>query len=1049
MTNRKSTRHALLMSSISLLLCVSMLVGTTFAWFTDSVTSGVNQIVAGNLDVEVYYGDPADENSIKDVAKLFDDVNGKPILWEPGAVAYEKLTVANLGSLALKYQMTVTFDGATEAPEGKTLADVLKVAVVDATALTDRDAALTAAKAAGGALLKEFTLSGKLDSDKDLVADAETSKTYGVVIYWEPGANDNDFNMNNENQGTKLSINLGIKLVATQLTAEEDSWDETYDENAWADGMQVFSADDLQAAFASGVEKIVLGADIESENGFIIEKDAAINLNGHTLTATGDNITLFQVGDGANEGKDCNADLTIVGGKIVLQSTNGVLDGTGASTGAAIAVDFMSTGKLEILDTEIVGSRRGGKRAVEVGTGEGYLKNVTIDCAYGSGVNAYWGSNVVLDDCNITVNGMYSAPYNSVCFSAMYGAEITVNSGNYKLINDDTYITGDTHGGWVGIIMNSGGTITTNGGTFENVPAAGFNPAYERAIFEAENNAPAVATLNLLGGTFIPQKDKIYGGYGDQYYPTYNVPNLVDCGNGVWVAAPAGVDKVIMNAADLLALSGKYVVGNNGVAETITYSLMADIDMGGAEFKEIGVAYGDTVNFIGNNHTISNMKLGTGKHNGMTNVGMFYVDSGSTLNVSNLKLVNPVVVDGVDDYTTGAAAIVGYANGIVNLENVDVTGAQINNSKGNAAVYVGYCVNKVTLTDCDMADSVVTGEIENGAVRADKTGAFAGTVNTESGLFNLNNCTNGTSLPFAGRVIYGAKLYVNGGVPVSTTQQLIDAIKAAPVGEVTTIFMADGTYEGDIDITVDAMGTQGGDVVIKAMKDAKPVITGKVTIGYYMAGTGAKKWNANVTFEGITFDQAAAKTHSLSLQSLKSITLTGCTIIGDWEYGIESPRGNDIDASTIYDCTFENAAMQITGGFGSGLVIEECTFNDSCINVQAGDGVTIKECEFNATLTDVHNGDSFYVIRTSATGTPITVIGGEINVDSTVSGIAVPKAGKAFAVLHNRHGSKAWSITGLDITLTDAALAQTNLNVILTAGGAMNTTDVTVNGVQQ
>ena len=56
-------RHALLMSALSLLLCVSMLVGTTFAWFTDEVTSGMNTIAAGNLDVELYYADKADSTS--------------------------------------------------------------------------------------------------------------------------------------------------------------------------------------------------------------------------------------------------------------------------------------------------------------------------------------------------------------------------------------------------------------------------------------------------------------------------------------------------------------------------------------------------------------------------------------------------------------------------------------------------------------------------------------------------------------------------------------------------------------------------------------------------------------------------------------------------------------------------------------------------------------------------------------------------------------------------------------------------------------------------
>lgn len=55
MTNPKQTKRALLMSLLSLLLCCAMLIGSTFAWFTDSVTSGNNKIIAGNLDIELGY----------------------------------------------------------------------------------------------------------------------------------------------------------------------------------------------------------------------------------------------------------------------------------------------------------------------------------------------------------------------------------------------------------------------------------------------------------------------------------------------------------------------------------------------------------------------------------------------------------------------------------------------------------------------------------------------------------------------------------------------------------------------------------------------------------------------------------------------------------------------------------------------------------------------------------------------------------------------------------------------------------------------------------
>ena len=218
--SNKTTKRALWMSALSLVLCFSMLVGTTFAWFTDEVKSGTNTIVAGNLDVDVYYGNPEDENSIQDIETLFNDVK----LWEPGALAYEVLTVKNVGTLALKYQLNINFENATVV-DGHSLDEALKVAVVEADKLTDREAALAAATGKWQEL-ESFDLSGDLT--------AQTSKTYGIVIYWEPSdaETDNLFNMNNDNQGKELTIDLGVHLFATQLEAEKDSFDETYDHEA-------------------------------------------------------------------------------------------------------------------------------------------------------------------------------------------------------------------------------------------------------------------------------------------------------------------------------------------------------------------------------------------------------------------------------------------------------------------------------------------------------------------------------------------------------------------------------------------------------------------------------------------------------------------------------------------------------------------------------------------------------------------------------------------------------------------------------------------------
>ena len=110
MKKTRSTKQALIMSALSLLLCMSMLIGTTFAWFTDSVESLNNKIVAGNLDVELYWStDASDWKKVDDTTNVFTDE-----LWEPGHTEVVYLKVVNEGTLALKYQLGINV--ASETP---------------------------------------------------------------------------------------------------------------------------------------------------------------------------------------------------------------------------------------------------------------------------------------------------------------------------------------------------------------------------------------------------------------------------------------------------------------------------------------------------------------------------------------------------------------------------------------------------------------------------------------------------------------------------------------------------------------------------------------------------------------------------------------------------------------------------------------------------------------------------------------------------------------------------------------------------------------------
>jgi len=225
MKRKNATRNALVTSIISLLLCVSMLVGTTFAWFTDSVVSARNVIAAGNLDVELYNDDgPVTSDTI-----LFEIENNE--LWEPGVVAYENLQVRNVGTLALQYNLDLTVLNETVV-NGYKLSDVIKVGVVENGVTGDRAAVIEAVQG-NWTKLSEFNLNM---SGKTLAAKTDDTK-YGIVLYWMPdtdysdGNTDNNYNMNNGETGV-LQLDIGVNLTATQVEAESDSFNNTYDAGA-------------------------------------------------------------------------------------------------------------------------------------------------------------------------------------------------------------------------------------------------------------------------------------------------------------------------------------------------------------------------------------------------------------------------------------------------------------------------------------------------------------------------------------------------------------------------------------------------------------------------------------------------------------------------------------------------------------------------------------------------------------------------------------------------------------------------------------------------
>ena len=278
----KSTKRALLASLLSLVICISMLVGTTFAWFTDSVTSANNIIMSGNLDIALEYStDMVNWTAVDANTNVFDD----EALWEPGYTEVVYLRVSNMGSLAMKYKLGVNVANETE---GKTrddntpfkLSDYIEYGIAkDVTAkYADRTAAraaITSAAKLNVAYSEEFRLVGK-------TATATDTDVYALVVYM-PESVGNEANHN----GTDIPvINLGLSVLATQDTVEEDSFNDQYDKDATY--VSAATADELKDAIAKG-EPVSLTDDITMDAGnFTVAAgtEAVIDLGGNDLTLT-------------------------------------------------------------------------------------------------------------------------------------------------------------------------------------------------------------------------------------------------------------------------------------------------------------------------------------------------------------------------------------------------------------------------------------------------------------------------------------------------------------------------------------------------------------------------------------------------------------------------------------------------------------------------------------------------------------------------------------------------------------------------------------------
>ena len=402
MTNCKSTKRALLGSVMAMVLCLAMLVGSTFAWFTDTASTGVNKIQAGNLDIELQYATKWDANGVptkwenaegKTLPFLVNGgipAEGTQILWEPGCTyMLPELRVVNKGNLAVKYKVAITgINGSAKLNN-----------VIDWT-INDADINLTEMQLKAGEEGAAFTIKGHMQESAG-----------------------NDY-MNESIDG------IAITVYATQDTVESDSFNNTYDENAT---YPVVNVTELKEALTNG-GVVAVTEDIQTNNiedtaaaRIVISQPTTLNLEKKIITP--DNM-------GNNNTNFCaliiDADTTINAGE------NGGID-TGVNGGYGINVREGAT--VTIND----GYYYGGGTAVQVQEGTLVINGGTFACEPYS--NPTYGYNFLINCVDSAYkNGTAKAIIQGGTFINFDPSNCTAEGAHTNFVADGYKVVSETHG---------------------------------------------------------------------------------------------------------------------------------------------------------------------------------------------------------------------------------------------------------------------------------------------------------------------------------------------------------------------------------------------------------------------------------------------------------------------------------------------------------------------------------------------------------------------------------------------------------------------------
>ena len=494
--NSKSTKRALMSSVVALVLCFAMLLGTTYAWFTDSAVSTGNKIVSGTLDIELQQWKTPDGETEPKYVNIGDDktpIFSDTILWEPGMTQVAYLRIENKGNLDLKYKVAINTSIVDPDNFDVNVLEAMEYAIIPDAVAGDVDS--------WDYVGVDVVLGSNDTQATDVLLGAGKNHCFALAVHMKEDAG---------NEFMNAQIAFDILVLAGQVASESDSFNNQYDASATYltpvnNTAELFAAIDRGEDVAVE-EPIVIDAVFMSElqrrnannssstfaltrNAQVIDRSGVLDFNGITVhrikpEATTDEKPVIIISSGIDVAFE---NVTVDGGADWSGAIDPVLNRGTTNTGIKTTQPIIQiNGNANVvLGENVVLQNNDGNSAVSLATRGGgslTLNGAKIINNVSAGGAAIWGGD------DITIN------------------EGTVISGNYAT----------SIGGAIRMVNGYNAiTFTMNGGQINNNASAGTGGA----IWGGNS-----ATYNFNGGEMAYNYAAVAGGaIWTGNYETYNI----------------------------------------------------------------------------------------------------------------------------------------------------------------------------------------------------------------------------------------------------------------------------------------------------------------------------------------------------------------------------------------------------------------------------------------------------------------------------------------------------------------------------------------------